>query len=324
MALIRLVRRRPLACYFGLVYLLSGVALAVIGLPRLDGGGSRSMLPLVMFPVMVAGAGLTGIALTAVTGGKEGLRELRARFRRPVPRRWLAVLLIPPAGILAVLGGLSLGVSSQYTPQFFVFGIAAGVVAGFCEEIGWTGFAYPRMRARLGWLPAALLLGVLWGLWHLPVVDSLGVASPHGSSWPEFFAAFVAVLAAIRVLIAWTYVHTGSLRMAQLLHASSTGFLVILGAPQVTPAQEALWYATYAAALWAVVIAIVSLQRRLRAPHRPGADPATARVARSGGAVAAGRRLAGVHAATMSAPGRRITPEPWTGSNCRRSIFQNG
>ena len=103
-----------------------------------------------------------------------------------------------------MLGGLSLGVSSQYTPQFFIFGIAAGVVAGFCEEIGWTGFAYPRMRARFGWLPAALLLGLLWGLWHLPVVDSLGAASPHGSYWPEFFAAFIAVLAAIRVLIAWT------------------------------------------------------------------------------------------------------------------------
>jgi CAAX protease family protein len=149
------------------------------------------------------------------------------------------------------------------------------VVAGFCEEIGWTGFAYPRMRARFGWLGAALLLGVLWGLWHLPVVDSLGAASPHGSSWPEFFAAFIAVLAAIRVLIAWTYTHTGSLRMAQLLHASSTGFLVILSAPRVTPAQEALWYAVYAAVLWAVVITVVSLHHRLRIPisPRPAANP---------------------------------------------------
>jgi len=188
------------------------------------------------------------------------------------------VLLIPPAGILAVLGGLSLGVSSQFTPQFFVFGIAAGVVAGFCEEIGWTGFAYPRMRARLGWLPAALLLGVLWGLWHLPVVDSLGAASPHGSSWPEFFAAFIAVLAAVRVLIAWTYEHTGSLRLAQFLHASSTGSLVMLSAPRVTPAQEALWYAIYAAVLWAIVITVISLQRRLSSPieARPPAQPAAA------------------------------------------------
>ncbi|HXZ71361.1 MAG TPA: CPBP family intramembrane glutamic endopeptidase [Streptosporangiaceae bacterium] len=274
MALTGLVRRWPLACYFGLVYLLSGVALVVIGLPRLDGGGSRSALPLAVFPVMVVGVGLAGIALTVVTGGRQGLRELAARFRRPVPRRWLAVLLIPPAGILAVLGGLSLAVSPRFTPQFFVFGIAAGVVAGFCEEIGWTGFAYPRMRARLGWLGAALLLGLLWGLWHLPVVDSLGAASPHGRYWPAFFAAFIAVLAAIRVLIAWTYVHTGSLRMAQLLHASSTGFLVILSAPRVTPAQEALWYAIYAAVLWAVVVTVVSLHHRLRIPisPRPSAD----------------------------------------------------
>jgi membrane protease YdiL (CAAX protease family) len=278
MALIDFIRRRPLACYFALVYLLSGVALVVIGLPTLDGTAHRSVLPLVVFPVMVAGVGLTGIALTAATGGRASLRELRARFRRPVPRRWLAVLLIPPAGILAVLGGLSLGVSSAFTPQFFVFGIAAGVVAGFCEEIGWTGFAYPRMRVRLGWLPAALLLGLLWGLWHLPVVDSLGAASPHGSYWPEFFAAFIAILIAIRVLIAWTYEHTGSLRMAQLLHASSTGFLVILSAPQVTPAQEALWYGIYAAVLWVIVITVVSLHRRLTTPieARPAAHPAAA------------------------------------------------
>jgi CAAX protease family protein len=212
MALIGLVRRWPLAFYFVLVYLLSGVALAVIGLPMLHGGGARTMLPLVMFPVMVIGVGLAGIAVTAITSGTRGLRELVARFRRPVPWRWLAVLLIPPGGILAVLGGLSLAVSSRFTPQFFVFGIAAGVIAGFCEETGWTGFAYPRMRARFGWLGGALLLGVLWGLWHLPVVDSLGAASPHGGYWPEFFAAFIAVLAAVRLLIAWTYTHTGSLR----------------------------------------------------------------------------------------------------------------
>jgi uncharacterized protein len=131
------------------------------------------------------------------------------------------------------------------------------------------------MRARLGWLSAALLLGVLWGLWHLPVVDSLGAASPHGSSWPEFFAAFITVLAAIRVLIAWTYEHTGSLRLAQFLHASS---LVMLSAPRVTPAQEALWYAIYAAVLWAIVITVISLQRRLSSPieARPPALPAAA------------------------------------------------
>ena len=69
MALTGLVRRKPLACYFALVYLVSGVALVVLGLPKLDGAGGRQMLSLVMFPVMVAGVGLVGVALTAMTGG---------------------------------------------------------------------------------------------------------------------------------------------------------------------------------------------------------------------------------------------------------------
>jgi uncharacterized protein len=273
MKVLSFVRRRPLACYFAVVYLISAAALAVIGPPRLHGAAGHPVTALVMFPVMVIGAGLAGVTLSAATGGRAALGELRARFARSVPPRWLAVALIPPAAILAVLGGLTLMFSPTFTPQFVGFGIAAGVLAGFCEEIGWTGFAYPRMRQRFGWLPAALLLGVLWALWHLPVVDSLGAASPHGRWWPEFFGAFAAVLVALRVLIAWTYTRTGSLRLAQLVHASSTGFLVILGAPGVTPAQEALWYALYAAVLAAVAATVVALQHRPR-PAAAARQPA--------------------------------------------------
>ena len=105
---------------------------------------------------------------------------------------------------------------------------------------------------------------MLWGLWHLPVVDSLRAASPHGRYWPEYFAAFIAVLAAIRVLIAWTYVHTGSLRMDQLLHASSTGFLVILSAP------ASMWRPsarrTPVAVPWLPVISLICTPQRRSTP----------------------------------------------------------
>jgi membrane protease YdiL (CAAX protease family) len=199
------------------------------------------------------------VILTAATEGVSGIRELRSRLIWPASRRWLLVLAIPPIAILTVLGGLEAGVSAAFAPGFLVLGFAAGAFAGFFEEFGWTGFAYPRMRARFGALGGALLLGLLWGLWHFPVADSLGAASPHGRYWPEFFAAFVAALVALRVLIAWVYVNTGSLRMAQLLHASSTGCLVVLGAPRATPGQEALWYLGYAAVLWLIVIVVVAL-----------------------------------------------------------------
>jgi uncharacterized protein len=64
-------------------------------------------------------------------------------------------------------------------------------------------------------------------------------------------------MTAMRVLIAWIYVNTKSVLLAQLMHASSTGSLVILSPPLVTPGQETLWYAVYACALWAVVAIVV-------------------------------------------------------------------
>jgi len=62
---------------------------------------------------------------------------------------------------------------------------------------------------------------------------------------------------AMRVLIAWIYTNTNSLLLAQLMHVSSTGSLVIFSAPRVNGAQEAMWYAFYAATLWFAVAIIV-------------------------------------------------------------------
>lgn len=259
-AVMTAVRRSPLLCYFSLAFVLSGAALVVVGLPSLHDAAHKPVASLVAFPIMVVGVGIIGIALTALTDGSSGIRKLRSRLRRPVKGRWFVVLALPPIAILAVLVGLQTAVSARYAPGFLIFGFAAGAFAGFFEELGWTGFAYARMRDRFGSLAGALLLGLLWALWHFPVVDSLGAASPHGRSWPVFFAAFVAMIMALRVLIAWVYVNTGSLRMAQLLHASSTGFLVVLGAPRATPGEETLWYLAYAAVLWVVVVVVVALQ----------------------------------------------------------------
>jgi len=278
------IRRRPVLCFFAIAYALAGLGLAVIGLPHLNGeshqGGPTSALA--VFPLMVIGIGIAGVGLTAITGGRPALRELWARWQRPARHRWYLVVLVPPISILTVLGLLHVVFSPKFTPQLFLFGIAAGVFAGFCEEFGWTGFAYPRMSSRLGALRGALLLGLLWGLWHFPVIDSLGAASPHGRYFPEFFTAFVAMLVALRVLIAWLYTNTGSIRLAQSLHASSTGCLVLLGAYGVSAGQEALWYACYAAVLWLVVGVVVALcgrtlmvRRRAATANQPGATTAT-------------------------------------------------
>ena len=261
MAISRVVRRFPLTLYFGIAYALSLVALAVIGLPDFGGRTPVPSSSFVMFPVLVVGVAATGVVMTAWTTGWAGMRSLGRRLVRWRLGMWAFALLIPPLGITAVLYVFRLFVSpsfsQQVVPGFVAFGIGIGLVAGFCEEIGWTGFAYPRMSTRFGPLGGALLLGVLWGIWHFPVIDSLGAASPHGRDLPAVFASFVLAMVAIRILIAWVYSNTGSVLAAQLLHACSTGSLVALSAPHVSAGQEALWYAAYALVLWILVAAVI-------------------------------------------------------------------
>ena len=110
-------------------------------------------------------------------------------------------------------------------------------------------------------MAGAIVLGFGWGLWHLPVVDSLGAASPHGPAWPAYFVAFVAFVAAVRCLICWAYNKTESVLLAQLIHASFTGTLILLSAPHVSGWQEAGWYAAYAAVLWLGLLTGFVIQR---------------------------------------------------------------
>jgi len=118
-------------------------------------------------------------------------------------------------------------VSPVYTPNRFLVGLAFGVPAGFFEEIGWMGFAFPKMRQKLQALGATVLLGIFWDIWRLPVIDYLGTATPHGAFWSPFFLCFTAAMTAMRVLIAWRYSNTRSVLRCQLMHVFSTGSLVV-------------------------------------------------------------------------------------------------
>ncbi len=140
----------------------------------------------------------------------------------------------------------------MFSPNQFWFGILFGVPAGFLEEIGWSGFAFPKMSSTGKALGPAIVLGMIWGAWHLPAINFLGAAAPHGRYWIHFFVAFAFAMTAMRVLISWLYLNTKSVLLAQLMHVSSTGTLVIFS-PRVSPAQEVMWYGAYGCVLWAVV-----------------------------------------------------------------------
>jgi|SRR5215469_11568151 len=133
--------------------------------------------------------------MTLFTRGRQGLRDLSAGIRRiRLPAAWYTVLLTPPALILARLFSLKTLSSPVFAPNKFWLGISFGCAAGFFEEIGWTGFAFPEMSAKHSGVAAAIALGLLREFWHLPLVDYLGTATPHSPYWFRFFLAFAAAM----------------------------------------------------------------------------------------------------------------------------------
>ena len=259
----RLFQVHPIASYFVLTFAVSWTGAFLVAAPKLLHGEPLPKLTgVLMFLAMLLGPVACGILMTRIVDGTAGLRDLLSRGTRfRAPARCYASLLIPPIAVLLILSILKTLVSPVYSPNRFYVGVLFGVTAGICEEIGWMGFAYPKMSSRLSAFRGAVLLGVLWGIWHLPVIDFLGAATPHRAAWFPFFLAFTAAMTAMRVIIAWVYNHTKSLPLAQLLHISSTGSLVAFSPARVSPMQEAFWYAAYAALLWLVVRGLVAVRR---------------------------------------------------------------
>jgi uncharacterized protein len=257
------LQRHPLGVYFALTYAISWLGALVVAAPSLI---RSEPIPktagLLIFPLMLLGPSLAGIVLTAIVDGASGIRDLLSRISRArVPARSYAPLLIPPVLILIVLFCLRTFVSARFTPNVFAIGVLFGCAAGFFEEIGWMGYAYPKMIRRHNALAASVVLGLLWGIWHLPAINYLGTAIPHGAYWFRYFLVFTTAMTAMRVLICWMYVNTKSVLLSQLMHASSTGSLVVFSPVGVTPRDETLWYAFYAVALWITIAIVVKLCR---------------------------------------------------------------
>jgi membrane protease YdiL (CAAX protease family) len=100
------------------------------------------------------------------------------------------------------------------------------------EEIGWRGFALPRMQPRLGPLWGTLLLGVLWSCWHLPDFLTASKGGGQGAGWMLFltnFPVFFLAVISLAVMMTWIFNHTGgSIFIAILAHTSVNVLEVVL------------------------------------------------------------------------------------------------
>ena len=221
-----LARVHPLSAYFLLTFVLSwsywGVVLGLLGR-----GGVWWFLPGAFAPSVAA------VAVTALTEGRPGVRAFLRRFlvwRVGVGWYLFALVVLP---LLVAVGGVLLRDGSEQLggPVAAVVGTYLAylgflaVLGGGQEEPGWRGFALPRLQERSGPLAGTVVLGLLWGLWHLPLfvlVPDYNAAGRGAAGVAVTFVAFaVAGTVGQSLLLTWLFNHTrGSILLAVLGHAS--------------------------------------------------------------------------------------------------------
>ena len=248
MALIQTLKRHALLTYFVLVYVLT----LACWIPLAISKSTASFPFLVLYVLANIMPSLVGILLTALFSGKSGIGELFRRLGQVrVPLTWYAVvlLLVPvllfvAIGVHMLLGGAMIAYAWS---GFLSMLILSGFGAGLGEELGWRGFALPQLLARQQAFAASLLLGVLWGLWHLPEALAMGTS-------PVSFILFVLELTADAVLFTWVYNNTkGSLFLMVLFHAAVTTTGVMFLAPQ----RDLIVFILYVILLWVTVTLVV-------------------------------------------------------------------
>jgi len=106
-----------------------------------------------------------------------------------------------------------------HEPLYFMLAATIGSTILFGqagEEIGWRGYALPRLAGRFGLASASVVLGIIWAAWHLPLFFLPGTDTT-GQSFPLYLLA----VTALSVAIAWLYARTnGSLLLTMLMHAA--------------------------------------------------------------------------------------------------------
>ncbi|MGP5396920.1 type II CAAX endopeptidase family protein [Arthrobacter rhombi] len=272
-----LIRRRPLMTFFVLTNVLSWLGwlpyiLSMNGL-GIWAYSFPEFLGTSQFAGVIPGAFLgpigSALLVTTVADGRSGLRSWAGRlWRWRVSWQWYAITLlgVPAAMLLtgfAFSGGKisapSLTAIALYVPLLLL----QMITTGLAEEPGWRDFALPRLQQRFGALGAAMILGPLWALWHLPLFLT------EWGGWPEANwirpVAFILFCIAFNVVMSWVFNRTGqSLPLSMLMHVSVNTFASIIWTetfPAIT--GDLVLPATATGAIVAAVLVIVTTRGQL-------------------------------------------------------------
>lgn len=224
-------RRHPLMLFFALAFAFSWV---VWGAPAVlfSRGSSDPQTSALFHLVGSLGPMVSAFVVTALVGGSAGVRELVGRvFRWRVGGGWWLVAVAGPAILFlaaAVISRLLFGEWPElgefgHSKEFAFLGLFPYWVAnilfyGFGEEVGWRGFALPRLQTDRSALLAVLILSLFWAVWHIPLFSlAMGLKGMGLAGVPGWFFFIVTG----SVLLAWIYNSTGgSILIVSVFHGT--------------------------------------------------------------------------------------------------------
>jgi membrane protease YdiL (CAAX protease family) len=267
------IKRHSTLIYFALVFVISwGGGFLILG-PRgfpLNPAEFEN-LGAALYAANLAGPCLAGLLLTGMVYGRPGLHDLLARLLRwRVNPRWYTLALLPALVAAATALLMSL-VSADFRPAsldsddktgILMRALGPAILVGFFEEIGWTGFAAPHLRARHSILTTGLAVGVVWGAWHFPLFwegDSFSATLPFAILLIRLFAW----LPPFRVLLVWVHDRTRSLPVVMMMHAAVSFVAIALPPETLTGGRLLTSLLVSAATVW-LLLAAVGVANRWR------------------------------------------------------------
>jgi uncharacterized protein len=248
-------RRHQLATFFSLTYIITwGIGAFAIFLPaqfRILFGELSDTHPL--YYIAVAAPTISATLLALVLEGRSGLGALYARLVRwRFGTQWYALVLIglPALGWIVTRFTGASPLKDTSTPALLLMLLVNLLITGpLGEELGWRGYALPRLFKRFSPFKASLILGILWGIWHLPSFYVSAMVQARLS-----LPLFLLNAMCLSFLASWLFMNTGgSVLITVLLHYMANFTVSVIGVP--IPAFTIL--------LLAASIAVVVLDARV-------------------------------------------------------------
>ena len=211
---------RELIVYFALAFVISwGLGAAVIFFrPQFEAivGPLGPLITSWPYYVAVCAPTISAVLVSLVFGGLNGVKNLFDGLVRPFKIQWAFVALLTLAGGYAVWGIVERSLSGAgiaSSVDFHALLVSAPLLlfttanifidpGPWGEETGWRGFALPRLLTRFRPLTAALILGVIWGIWHTPAFLASGLTQSGMN-----FGWFLIGSTCLTILMTWIYVN---------------------------------------------------------------------------------------------------------------------